>query len=46
MMIRIGWQRCLFHVMKDLTKKAYGGGKLKDLRGTLGPINYMVFQTP
>lgn len=46
MMIRIRRQRCLFHVMKDFTKKAYDGGKLKDLRGALGLINYMFFWTP
>ena len=45
MMIRIRRQRYLFHVMKDLTKKAYGEGKLKDLRGSLDLINYMFFQT-
>ena len=39
-------QRCLFHILKDLTKKAYDAGKLKELRGALDLINYMSFQTP
>ena len=31
---------------RDLTRKAYDAGKLKELRGALDLINYMFFQTP
>ena len=44
--IRVKRQRCLFHIMKDLTKKAYDSGRLKELRGAIDLINYTFFQTP
>lgn len=43
--IHVRRQRCLFHLMKDLTKKAYDAGKLNELRGAIDLINYMFFQT-
>ena len=46
MRIGVKRQRCLFHILKDLTKKAHDAGKLKELRGALDLINYMFFQTP
>ncbi len=45
LLIRIKRQRCLFHIMKDLTKKAYDAGKLKELRVAIDLINYALFQT-
>ncbi len=32
--------------MKDLTKKAYDSGRLKDLMDNIDLINFMFFQTP
>ena len=44
--INVKRQRCLFHILKDLTKKAYDSGRMKELRGAVDLINYMFFQTP
>lgn len=44
--INVKRQRCLFHIMKDLTKKVYDSGRSDELRGALDFINYMFFQKP
>ena len=44
--INVKRQRCLFHVLKDLTKEAYNSRRLKELRGAINLINCMFFQTP
>jgi len=46
MQINVKRQRCLFHILKDLARKAYDSGRLKELRGAIDLINYMFFQTP
>lgn len=46
MHINVKRQRCLFHVLKGLTKKAYDSGRMKELRGAIDLINCMFFQTP
>ncbi len=46
MRIRVRRQRCLFHIMKDLKKKAYDAKRLDDLRIPIDLINFMFFQTP
>lgn len=44
--IRVRRQRCLFHLLKDLRKKAYDSGRKDELTSALGLINYTFFQTP
>lgn len=44
--ISVRRQRCLFHLIKDLKKKAYDSGRKEELMGAIDLINYMFFQTP
>lgn len=44
--VRVKRQRCLFHLIKDLKKKAHDSGRKDELRGAIDLINCMFFQTP
>ena len=43
--IHVRRQRCLFHIMKDLTRKAFLAGRLDEMRGALNLINFAFFQS-
>ncbi len=45
MRIGMAGQRCLFHILNGLTRKAYDAGKPEELRDALDLVNYMFFLT-